>query len=508
MTPRLLSALEPGADGAPRDGLRALADRAFSRAAGAPLVLGNRVELLLDARENYPAWRAALAAAKRSIHLEMYIFRDDDVGQAFGDLLARKAREGVRVRVLYDWLGALGKTRARFWRRLREAGVEVRCGNRPRLDDPIGWIHRDHRKLIVVDGEVAFVSGLCIGQDWLGWPERSVPPWRDTGMAIRGPAVADAASAFAETWAAAGLPLPDDEISSRRALPFAGDQALRVVASSPSTTGMLRLDLLWAAIARRRLWLADAYFVGTWAYLDGLASAARAGVDVRLLVPSGSDVELVAMLSRTQYRPLLEAGVRVFEWNGPMLHAKTAVVVGRWARVGSTNLNLASWLGNWELDVCVEDAGFAREMEDAFLDDLESATEIVLHGDRRPVPEERRPPRARRRRIAAGSASRAAAAAIELGSVVGAVVAQRSLAYVESRSLALAGSLLLLVAVAVLLWPRLLALPFGIAVGWLAVSLLVRAVRSAGARGAGGGGGGGSGGVDNAGRGAGEGGGP
>src|SRR5262249_60841633 len=105
---------------APGAGRRALADRAFSRAAGAPLVLGNRVELLLDARENYPAWREAMAGAKRSIHLEMYIFRDDDAGRAFGDLLARKAREGVRVRVLYDWLGALGKARGRFWRRLRD----------------------------------------------------------------------------------------------------------------------------------------------------------------------------------------------------------------------------------------------------------------------------------------------------------------------------------------------------------------------------------------------------
>src|SRR5262245_36861721 len=399
----------------------------------------------------------------------MYIFHDDETGRVFADLLASRAREGVGVRVLYDWFGALGKTRARFWEPLRRAGVEVRCGNPPRFADPTGWIHRDHRKVIVVDGEVAFVSGLCIGQDWAGRPERSVPPWRDTGVAIRGPAVADVARAFAETWAAAGAPLPEAELPSQGSLAPAGEQALRVIASSPATTGMLRLDLLWAAIARRRLWLTDAYFVGTWAYLDALGSAARAGVDVRLLVPSGSDIELVAVLSRTQYRPLLEAGVRVFEWNGPMMHAKTAVVDGRWARIGSTNLNLASWLGNWELDVCVEDAGFARELEDAFLDDLESATEIVLHAHRRPVPEERRPPRPRRRRIAAGSASRAAAAAIELGSVVRAAVAQRSLARVEARSLGFAGSLLLAIAVALLWWPRVLAWPVGVGVGWLAV---------------------------------------
>jgi cardiolipin synthase len=475
----LLQVLEEGQGSAPRDGLRPLADQAFSRAAGAPLVSGNRIDLLLDARENYPAWRKAIEEARRSVHVEMYIFRDDEAGHVFADLLARKAREGVRVRVLYDWLGALGKTRARFWARLRDAGAQVRVGNPPRLTDPLGWIHRDHRKLIVVDGEIAFVSGLCIGQDWVGWPERGVAPWRDTGMSIRGPAVADVARAFAETWATAGEPLGADELPDRRDLPPAGDQALRVIASSPATTGMLRLDLLWAAIARRRLWLTDAYFIGTWAYLDALGSAARAGVDVRLLVPSGSDVEVVAMLTRTQYRPLLEAGVRVFEWKGPMMHAKTAVVDGRWARVGSTNLNLASWLGNWELDVCVEDLGFAREMEEAFLDDLDESTEIVLEHGRRARPGDLRPPRARRRRIAAGSASRAAAAAVELGSVVGAAVAQRSLAHVESRSLALAGAILLALGLAALVWPRLLAVPAGLALAWVAVSLLVRAWRIA-----------------------------
>jgi phosphatidylserine/phosphatidylglycerophosphate/cardiolipin synthase-like enzyme len=479
VTPSLLRALENDHGAAPRYGLRALADQAFSRAAGAPLVTGNRVDLLLDARENYPAWREAVAAAKRSVHVEMYIFHDDATGRDFARLFARKAREGVRVRILYDWLGVLGKTPARFWQDLRRAGVEVRSGNPPRLDDPLGWIHRDHRKLIVVDGEVAFVSGLCIGQDWVGWPERGIPPWRDTGIAIRGPAVADVAQAFAETWGAAGAPLPQREVPSRSSLAEAGDQALRVIASSPATTGMLRLDLLFAAIARRRLWLSDAYFVGTWAYLDALGSAARAGVDVRLLVPSASDVEIVAMLSRTQYRPLLEAGVRVFEWGGPMMHAKTAVVDGRWARVGSTNLNLASWLGNWELDVCVEDAEVARQMEDAFQADLDASTEIVPEPGHPPRPGEPRPAIPRRRRPAPGSAGRAAAAAIELGSVVGAAVAQRSLAHVESRSLALAGAILLALAVVALAWPRLLAVPAGIGLGWVALSLWVRAWRIA-----------------------------
>jgi cardiolipin synthase len=481
VTSSLVRTLETGTGA--REGLRPLADQAFSRAAGAPLVLGNRVELLLDAAENYPAWREAIAAAKRSVHVEMYILRGDPAGREFADLLAGRAREGVRVRVLYDWLGALAKTRRPFWDRLRAAGVEVRCGNPPRLDDPTGWIHRDHRKVIVVDGEIAFVSGLCIGQDCIGWPERGIPGWRDTGVAIRGPAVSDVARAFAETWALTGVPLPGSEFPSREELAPAGDQALRVIASSPAATGMLRLDLLWAAIARRRLWLADAYFVGTWAYLDALGSAARAGVDVRLLVPSGSDVELVAMLSRTQYRPLLEAGVRVFEWNGPMMHAKTAVVDGRWARVGSTNLNLASWLGNFELDVCVEDAGFAREMEEAFEGDLAAATEIVQERGRARRPAEPRPHAPRRRRIAPGSASRAAAAAVELGSVVGAAVAQRSLAHVESRSLALAGAILLGLAVIALVWPRVLAVPAGIALGWVALSLLVRARRIGRARG-------------------------
>ncbi len=141
---------------------------------------------------------------------------------------------------------------------------------------------------------------------------------------------------------------------------------------------MYRTDLLVASTARKNLWLTDAYFIATAAYTQALQAAARDGVDVRLLVPGASDIPAVSPLSRSGYRSLLEAGVRVFEWNGTMLHAKTAVADGIWSRVGSTNLNLASWLSNYELDVAIEDAAFAKVMAWQYEQDLARATEIVL----------------------------------------------------------------------------------------------------------------------------------
>ncbi len=456
---------------------RLLAEQAFSRTAGAPLVSGNRLDLLVDAGQNYPAWRDAIENARHRVHVEMYILRADEVGEAFADLLARKAREGVRVRLLYDWFGALGKTPARFWRRLAEAGVEVRCCNPPRLESPLGVLRRDHRKVIAVDGEVAFVSGLCIARDWLGAPDRGLAAWRDTGVGIRGPAVADVERAFADVWESQGPPVPAQEIPRREDMREYGGQALRVIATTPETTGILRLDLLWAAIARERLWLADAYFVATPAYLGALAAAARTGVDVRLLVPSASDIQVLATFSRTQYRLLLESGVRVYEWDGPMMHAKTAVVDGHWARVGSTNLNVASWIGNWELDVCVDDTRFGEQMEALYLADLEQSSEITLEGGRRvsPAGEPEASPRARR--VAPGSAQRAAAAALQLGGRVGAAITQRSLAPAEARSLTRFGSSLVGLALVAFFLPRILAVPIGLVAAWLGVSLLARAQR-------------------------------
>jgi cardiolipin synthase len=296
---------------------RDLADRALARAAGAPLVADNSVRLLKNAQENYPAWLEAIHAAQRTVHFESYIIHDDDAGRRFGDALARKARDGVCVRLLYDWMGAFGKTSPRFWRSLAKAGVQVRCFNPPRLDSPFGWLSRDHRKSITVDGRIGFVTGLCVGQMWVGDPERGVAPWRDTGVEIRGPAVADLEQAFARAWAAAGPPLPADSLPDRDSLPHVGDVALRVVATEPAASSLYRLDQLIAAIARHSVWIADAYFAATPAYVQALRAAARDGVDVRLLVPGGTDIPVLRPLSQAGYRPLLEANVRVFEWMDP-----------------------------------------------------------------------------------------------------------------------------------------------------------------------------------------------
>ena len=468
------------------------ADLALSRAAGAPLIDGNAVRVLRDGAENYPAWLDAIAGAERFIHFDSYIVHDDRTGRLFADALAARARAGVRVRVLYDWVGAVRATSRAFWHRLREAGVEVRAFNRPVAWRPLAWLSRDHRKMLAVDGRVAYVSGLCVGDDWVGTAD--TPPWRDTGVEILGPAVADIHAAFAEIWDTTGDPLPADEQPARATLPRRGNVALRVIGSTPATAAMLRLDVLVAGLARERLWITDAYFVGVPGYVQALTAAAADGVDVRLLVPGASDLPLVRSFTRAGYRGLLEGGVRVFEWNGSMVHAKSAVADGLWARVGSTNLNLQSWMGNWELDVAVEDAGVATDLERMFERDLEQCTEVVLDTQRRRI--QPVPPRAaggapqvsepgaagrgwRRRRGRRGSSGKAAAGALRLGNTVGAALtARRSLGMAEAPTLVTGGALLLGIAALAAWWPALLAYPAAAIALWLGLSLLGAAWRA------------------------------
>lgn len=464
---------EPRRTGA---GARELAQQAFARSAGAPLIPGNQVLLLKDANENYPAWLAAIRGARVRVHFENYIIADDEVGRWFADALIERAEAGVTVRVIYDWLGVFRKSSRAYWTRLRAAGVEVRCYNPPRLESPLGWISRDHRKLLVVDGEIGFISGLCVASAWTGDPAKGVSPWRDTGVEIRGPAVADMERAFARTWAMLGAPVPE-EVSGAIEHPPAGDISVRVVASEPSTSGTFRLDQLVVAFARQRVWLTDAYYLGAPTYVQALVTSARDGVDVRMLFTRASDVPLLKIMSRVGYRALLEAGVRIFEWNGSVLHAKTAVIDGHWSRVGSTNLNFASWMGNCELDAVIEDEGFAQQMEAMYLEDLANATEIVLEGRRRL--RRAAPDGVRRSRDHKASAKRAAAGAVRIGNVLGAALTNRRVIEpIESRVLMWTGLLLLLLAAVFVAYPRALAYPAGVVLAWLAFALLYRSVRT------------------------------
>jgi cardiolipin synthase len=197
--------------------------QAFTRASGAELVASNAIRLLRNATENYPAWLDAIGKAERYIYFESYIIRDDEAGRQFADALSDRARAGVRVRLVYDWMGAVGKTPRYYWESLRNAGVEVRCFNPFRFSDPLGCVHRDHRKTLSVDGRVGFASGLCVGAPWVGDPARGIEPWRDTGVEVRGPAVAHVEHAFARVWAATGAPIPADERVQREQMTSAGD---------------------------------------------------------------------------------------------------------------------------------------------------------------------------------------------------------------------------------------------------------------------------------------------
>jgi phosphatidylserine/phosphatidylglycerophosphate/cardiolipin synthase-like enzyme len=456
----------------PRDfsPLRTLADQAFSRAAGAPLVGGNRVRVLTDATENYPAWARAIIDARETIHVEMYIFHRDDVGRRFVELLAARARDGVKVRVIYDWFGCgFGPLRGLF-KPLVRAGGDVRAFNPPTFTSILGWARRDHRKLITVDGRVAYVSGLCIGQMWEGRRDKNQAPWRDTGVEIAGPAVAHAEQAFADMWRLTGGQPDPIQVAPAEAIAPAGQVALRLIPTEPFTARILQLDLLVAAMARRSLWITDAYFLGHGPYMESLRRAAREGVDVRLLLPQGSDVGWTVPVSRTLYRALLESGVRIFEWNGTMIHAKTAVADDLWARIGSTNLNVNSWLGNWELDVAIEDAKIARLMADQYLRDLEQSTEIVLGRHRRPF----RPLGPSRRRIR--PARRMIRTMTGVGRSIGAVVSgNRPLEDFEIAPLVGAGVLLTIIAVLAWWQPRVLAWPVAVVAASTGLSFMAEA---------------------------------
>lgn len=345
----------------------------LDRASGARAIPGNRVSLLLDGPETYEVMLEIIARARQWIHFENYIIRDDATGRRFAEALVARAREGIRVKVLYDWFGSVGTAR-RFWRDLSAAGVDVRCFNPPSLIELVANLERDHRKLVVADGSRAVMGGLCIGDEWMGDPGRNILPWRDTAVSIRGPAAEVLDQAFARTWVRArGGKLEEPVIEEN------GDEQggeVRVLAGEPGRERTYRILELLATGCVERLWITDAYMVPPPRLFQAIVDAARASADIRMLVPGSSDVPWLRNLTRIGYRTLLAAGVRIWEWEGPMLHAKTLVADGRWVRVGSSNLNASSLLGNYELDVLIEDPGLAASMEAQFRRDLTRSREV------------------------------------------------------------------------------------------------------------------------------------
>ena len=325
-----------------------------------------------------------IASARRTVHFENYIIHDDRTGCRFATAWAERARAGVRVRVLYDAFGCRGTGNA-YWRELKSYGVDVRPFRPFWTTGPIEALSRDHRKLLVVDGERAMTGGLCIGDEWAGDPTRGRLPWRDTMMMVCGPAVAALEAAFTRMWARAGSPLPEDE--THPAAEECGPSAVRVVEGLPGQSRIYRAVQLLAAAVTERLWITDAYLVAPPPLYASFVDAARSGVDVRFLLPGATDIPVVRIFTRTGYRELLHAGARIFEYRGPMLHAKTLVADHDWARVGSSNLNYSSLLGNYELDLVAEQDGLTATLATQFLHDMTQSRELVLMARRRlPLP--------------------------------------------------------------------------------------------------------------------------
>lgn len=354
----------------------------------APLVLGNDAQLLIDGPATHTAMFEAIAEARRYIHLETYILDQEEPGRRLADLLETKRGEGVEVRLLYDSVGSIG-TPPQYFGRLQAAGVAV-CEFNPvnPLKAPRGWQinNRNHRKVLVVDGVVAFTGGINISGVYSAGSGSSKHDkgsreegWRDTHVRVEGPVVADLQHNFLEAWEEQRCPPVQEQDYSVKPRQR-GDKAMRVVASDPELgRSELYVALLSAVdLAQERVWLTYGYFVPDQGMLEALKTAAGRGTDVRLVLPGYSDFWAPFHAGRSHYTDLLKAGVRIFERRNALLHAKTAVIDGVWSSVGSTNLDWRSFVHNYEADVVVLDTEFGGEMEALFRLDEKASHEIDL----------------------------------------------------------------------------------------------------------------------------------
>lgn len=360
-----------------------------------PLVLGNKLVLLQDGPATYQAMFIAIRNAKDHINLEIYIFEDDDIGKKFADLLLQKQAAGVQVNVIYDSVGCLHTSKV-FFERLSASGIKVLEFNpiNPLSGNQKKWLlnNRDHRKLLVVDGHIAFLGGINISASYSSSPfirsaRRGGPTpkivknmgWRDTHLQIEGPVVAEFQKLFLDTWEKqAGEPLAQKNYFPK--IDKQGDEMVRAIGSSPDEPhSHIYLTLLSAITnAEQHVYLTNAYFVPDPQLVKALTSTARRGVDVKLILPSHTDSWAVFHAGRSHYSKLLGAGVKIYERCGAVMHSKTASIDGVWSTIGSTNLDWRSFLHNDELNATILSRDFARQMDAVFAKDLAESEAIDL----------------------------------------------------------------------------------------------------------------------------------
>lgn len=372
---------------------------------------GNRLEVYTRGDAAFAAMREAIRAARREILVESYIWRDDATGRELLDELSRAVDRGVTVRALADALGSF-ETRGEFWREMSARGIETRRFH-PLVPELWNQLYRDHRKILVVDREVAFTGGMNIMEESGSFPlgagsgrrrERApaaeagteaaklAAQWRDTHVRVAGPVAWEMAVVFAEGWRRArgkrfDLEPPACVADAEAKAPEEGARVL--VLDARPNRGYAEAASILAAIvaaARERVWITNAYFAPRRATVRVLAAAARRGVDVRLLLPGITDVPLVRHAGHGFYRALLARGVRIFEYQPAILHAKSMVADGVASVVGSTNLDFRSFHFNAECNLVILDRATGARLEAAFEDDLESSEEIVADAWRRRSP--------------------------------------------------------------------------------------------------------------------------
>ena len=356
---------------------------------GSLLVVGNKVTLLQDGPATYRAMFAAIGEAKDHVNLESFIIEDDEVGRKFADLLIERQAQGVQVNLMYDSVGSSATPRV-FFDRLAQAGinvVEFNPVNPLTVKKPWSLNHRDHRKLLVIDGHTAFLGGINISGVYSSGSSlrRNDEPadlksgWRDTDVRIHGPVVAELQKLFLNTWdKQKGKPLAARDYFP--AVPPQGKDIVGAIGSTPDDPYSLIYLTLISAItnAEKQVYLTNAYFVPDPQLLNALVDAAKRGVDVRLILPGTSDSPAAFHAGRSHYSELLRGGVKIYERRGALLHAKTAVVDGVWSCVGSSNLDWRSALDNDEINAVILGREFAQQMQAAHATDIAASEAIEL----------------------------------------------------------------------------------------------------------------------------------